>query len=396
MKGRVKGRVKRRGRARGRTRRKRRVDGNRHRHRDRRLDPARVNPRDGLVRAHRVRAVTHHQPVRDAAVIVVKRVARFDTGGRLEKTRLVRERRGRRRRRRRALRREMVRKRGAQSRGRQGRPRGVRAVVFVRVREIVIVVLVVVVVAADRVGGDSSGSGSELLTLATRVRFVTVAPRSFLTRPKTRVIQPATTARGVRERRLGLHAPTDRRSGLRVDVFFPPWKLWKLWSVGVHAARSLLLHHRGAVPRQPPRRFRSLELQTFLLALALPKEHGAFLRLPLEKGLERVDVSASHRLAMPLDFLRLARLGRLEEVEGLAELALADEAFLLASHVDQLRRPSRRFRVRGVERSLQGCAQILHLVLVAVAHVALDAVALAAERGERRVPLAFERLPARL
>ena len=71
-----------------------RVDGrHRHRHRDGHLDPARrLTPRDGLVRAHRVRAVTHHQPVRDAAVIVVKRTGRdrYD-GGRLEKTRRVAE-----------------------------------------------------------------------------------------------------------------------------------------------------------------------------------------------------------------------------------------------------------------------------------------------------------------
>jgi len=125
-----------------------RVDGrHRHRHRDGHLDPARARrtPRDGLVRAYRVRAVTHHQPVRDAAGIVVKRTGRdrYTDGGRLA-------------RRRRALRREVVRRRspvppGARSGGRQGRPRGVQAVVLAVEEIVLVLVLVLVVVVADRI-----------------------------------------------------------------------------------------------------------------------------------------------------------------------------------------------------------------------------------------------------
>ena len=53
---------------------------------------------------------------------------------------------------------------------------------------------------------------------------------------------------------------------------------------------------------------------------------------------------------MPFDLLRLPFLRSLEQVQRLAELALADGTFLLASHVDQLRGPLGRSGIRRVER----------------------------------------------
>ena len=99
---------------------------------------------------------------------------------------------------------------------------------------------------------------------------------------------------------------------------------------------------------------------------------------------------------MPFDLLRLPFLRGLEQVQCLAEFALADGAFLLASHVDQLRGPLGGSCIRRVEREFQFFTQVFHLVLVPLAHVTLDAVALVAERGDVGVPLAIERVPPRL
>ena len=99
---------------------------------------------------------------------------------------------------------------------------------------------------------------------------------------------------------------------------------------------------------------------------------------------------------MPFDLLRLPFLRGLEQVQRLAELALADGAFLLSSHVDQLRGPLGRSGIRRVEREFQFFTQVFHLVFVPGAHVTFDAVALVAERGDVGVPLAIERVPPRL
>ena len=99
---------------------------------------------------------------------------------------------------------------------------------------------------------------------------------------------------------------------------------------------------------------------------------------------------------MPFDLLRLPFLRSLEQVQRLAELALADGAFLLSTHVDQLRGPLGRSGIRRVEREFQFFTQVFHLVFVPGAHVTFDAVALVAERGDVGVPLAIERVPPRL
>ena len=67
-------------------------------------------------------------------------------------------------------------------------------------------------------------------------------------------------------------------------------------------------------------------------------------------GPNKKKLTILHLPSMPFDLLRLPFLRGLEQVQCFAELALADGAFLLASHVDQLRGPLGRSGIRRVER----------------------------------------------